>query len=112
MAEDLENNCTHCRRAGENRQRSWQDEKTVRGLLNRLNRIEGQVRGVKRMIEEGAYCDDVLNQIASIQAALNGAARVLLEKHVKNCIKEQIRAGDDDAVEELMKTLSRLINRS
>ena len=64
------------------------------------------------MIEEGAYCDDVLNQMASVQSALNGAARVLLEKHVKNCIKEQIRAGDDDAVDELMDTISRLINRS
>ena len=63
------------------------------------------------MIEEGVYCDSVLNQIASVQSALNGAARLLLEKHMKNCIKEQLIAGDDDVINELTKTVFRLINK-
>ena len=63
------------------------------------------------MIEEGVYCDNVLNQIASAQSALNGAARLLLEKHMKTCIKEQLQAGDDEVINELTKTVFRLINK-
>jgi DNA-binding FrmR family transcriptional regulator len=63
------------------------------------------------MIEEGVYCDSVLNQIASVQSALNGAARLLLEKHMKTCIKEQLIAGDDEVINELTKTVFRLINK-
>lgn len=91
--------------------RSWDDEKTVQELSGRLNRIEGQVRGIKKMIEEGIYCDNVLNQIASAQSALNGVAKMLLEKHMKSCIKEQLQAGDDQVIDELTKTVFRLINR-
>ncbi|WP_104371602.1 metal-sensitive transcriptional regulator [Desulfocucumis palustris] len=81
-------------------------------LSNRLNRIEGQVRGIKRMIEEGVYCDDVLNQIASAQSALSGVAKLLLEKHIRTCIKDQLIAGDEEVVAELTKTVARLINKS
>lgn len=63
------------------------------------------------MIEEGVYCDDVLNQIASTQSALNGVARLLLEKHIKSCIKVQLKAGDDEVINELMKTISKLTNK-
>jgi len=63
------------------------------------------------MIEEGVYCDDVLNQIASIQSALNGVAKMLLEKHIRNCVKEQLNAGDDEVINELMATISRLTNK-
>jgi len=91
--------------------RSWDDEKTLHELGNRLNRIEGQIRGIKKMIEEGVYCDDILNQIASAQSALNGVARLLLEKHMKHCIKNQLQKGYDEVIEEITKTVFRLINR-
>lgn len=87
----------------------WQDEETVKQLVARLNRIEGQVRGIKRMIEQGVYCDDVLNQIFSVQSAINGAARLLLEKHMKTCIKDQLLEGDDRVIDELLQTIAKLI---
>jgi len=91
--------------------RSWDDERAVRELCSRLNRIEGQVRGIKKMIEEGIYCDNVLNQIASAQSAMNSVAKLLLEKHMKSCIKGQLQAGDDQVIDELTQTVFRLINR-
>jgi len=104
-----------CQNTGESmeegRLRSWRDEKTVQELANRLNRIEGQVRGIKRMIEKGVYCDDVLNQISSVQSALNGVAKLLLEKHMRFCIKGQLAAGDDIVIDELMNTIYRMLNK-
>lgn len=91
------------------RKRSWQDERTVQQLNVRLNRIEGQVRGIKRMIEENVYCDDVLNQIASVQSALGGVTGLLLEKHMKSCVREQLFGGDERVIDELLKTISRMI---
>lgn len=111
MDEHKQKHCTDCQSGGKNKLRSWHDEKMIQGLFNRLNRIEGQIKGIKRMIEEGVYCDDVLNQIASTQAALNGVANLLLEKHMKSCIKEQLKAGDDEVISELMKTISRLTKK-
>lgn len=101
-----------CQNTGKKKHRNWRDEKTVQDLSKRLNRIEGQVRGIKRMIEEGVYCDDVLNQIASAQSALSGVAKLLLEKHIKFCIKDQLMAGDEEVVFELTKTIARLLNKS
>ena len=91
------------------RKRHWRDEQAVRELVTRLNRIGGQVRGIRKMIEEDAYCDDVLNQIASVQAATRGVARLLLEKHMKNCIKDQLLEGDEQVIEELLKTVFKMI---
>jgi DNA-binding FrmR family transcriptional regulator len=91
------------------RKRLWQDDKAVRQLIARLNRIEGQVRGIKRMIEEGVYCDDILNQISAVRAALGGAAALLLEKHMKHCIREQLLEGDEQVLEELLGTIAKLI---
>jgi len=93
----------------DNRHRLWDDEKAVKEILVRLNRIEGQVRGIKRMVEEGAYCDDILNQIASIQSALYGVARLLLEKHMKSCVKEQILSGDESVIDEVLATIFRMM---
>lgn len=91
------------------RKRSWHDERAARQLVVRLNRIEGQVRGIRRMIEENVYCDDILNQISSVQAALNGVTRLLLEKHMKSCVKEQLFEGDDRVIDELLKTMFRIV---
>ncbi|MCB1318789.1 MAG: metal-sensitive transcriptional regulator [Leptospiraceae bacterium] len=78
-------------------------------LEKRLNRIEGQVRGVRGLIDKDTYCDDVLNQIASIQAALSGVATLLLENHVQTCVAERLQAGDSAVIPELMKTVNRLM---
>jgi len=82
---------------------------TKSNLISRLNRIEGQVRGVKGMIEKDTYCDDVLNQIAAIQAALNSVGKLLLESHMRSCVVERIRTGDTEVIEELMKTVHKLM---
>jgi len=79
-----------------------------KNLEIRLARIEGQLRGVKKMIAEDVYCDGILNQITSVQAALNGVRMVLLENHVKSCVVEQIEQGDIKVIDELMKTISRM----
>jgi len=100
--------CPICRdRPGE--RHSHHSEKTIKELVNRMNRIEGQIRGIKGMIERRAYCDDVLNQIASVQAALNGVAKLLLEKHMKSCVLEQLQAGETEVVDELLKTVFRMM---
>jgi DNA-binding FrmR family transcriptional regulator len=93
----------------EGERKSHHDEKTIRDLVNRMNRIEGQVRGIKGMIEKRVYCDDVLNQISSAQSALHGVSQLLLEKHMKSCVREQLQAGDEHVVDELLKTMYKLI---
>ncbi|WDM31455.1 metal-sensitive transcriptional regulator [Paenibacillus mucilaginosus] len=77
--------------------------------MSRLNRIEGQIRGVKGMIEKDTYCDDVLNQIAAIQSALNSVGKILLEGHMRSCVVERIEQGDTEVIDELMKTMGKLI---
>lgn len=77
-------------------------------LTRRLSRIEGQVRGITRMIEQDTYCDEVLHQIASVQAAINGVRKALFEAHVKSCVVEQIQEGQLDVVDELMITIGKM----
>jgi DNA-binding FrmR family transcriptional regulator len=84
-------------------------EEFKKGMKNRLNRIEGQIRGINRMIQEDVYCDDILNQIAAVQSALVAAGEVLLDAHIKSCIVDQIQDGKLDAVDELMITIKKLI---
>lgn len=91
-----------------NHRKSHHSEKIKTNLISRLNRIEGQVRGVKRLIDKDTYCDDVLNVIASIQSALSGVGSLLLEHHMKSCVVEQIQNGDETVVDELMKTIRKL----
>jgi CsoR family transcriptional regulator, copper-sensing transcriptional repressor len=79
------------------------------GLTNRLNRIEGQIRGIKGMIERDTYCDDVLNQLAAVQSALNGVGKLLLEGHMKSCIIERIKAGEHEVIDELLVTVNKLM---
>ena len=111
MEEGKNGSCSLCD-GDENQEdgrRSHHSEQTVRELVCRMNRIEGQIRGIRGMIERHAYCDDVLNQIASAQSALHGVAKLLLEKHMKSCVKEQLQAGNNDVVDEVIKTISRLL---
>jgi len=80
-----------------------------KSLKNRMNRIEGQIRGINRMIQEDVYCDDILNQIAAVQSALVSAGEVLLDAHIKSCIVENVQQGKLEAVDELMITIKKLI---
>ena len=84
-------------------------EKMKSSLISRLNRIEGQVRGIKGMIEKDAYCDDVLNQISSAQAAMNSVSRLILESHMKSCLIKRIQAGEMEVVDELLKTIEKMM---
>lgn len=95
----------------ESGRKSPHSEATKKNLLDRLNRIEGQIRGVKGLIERDTYCDDVINQIASIQAALNGVVKILLEGHLKSCVVERIREGDLEVVDELLTTIQRVMRK-
>lgn len=85
--------------------KSAHPQKIKDDLIGRLNRIEGQVRGLRKMVEQDAYCDGILNQIASVRAALGGTADLLLEYHVKGCIAGRIKEGDRDAVDEVLATI-------
>lgn len=78
-------------------------------LINRLNRIEGQIRGIKGMVENGAYCPDILVQSAAVNAAVNAFNKELLANHIKTCVLEDIRNGNDDIVDELVSTLQKLM---
>lgn len=78
-------------------------------LIHRLNRIEGQIRGIRSMIEADAYCTDVLTQSAAASAALNGFNKELIGHHIKGCVTRDIRAGQDDVVDELLDTIQKLM---
>ena len=78
-------------------------------LMNRLKRIEGQVRGLQRMLDEDAYCPDILTQASAVNSALNSFCRVLLANHIRTCVSDDIRAGRGETVDELMDTLQKLM---
>ena len=84
-------------------------EKEYKDLLNRLSRIEGQVRGIKRMVEEDTYCTDILIQVSAVNAALNSFNKVLLANHIRTCVAEDIRAGKEETIDELVATLQKLM---
>ena len=84
-------------------------EDEVRQLMNRLNRIEGQVRGIKGMVEKNAYCPDILIQVSAVTAALNAFNRELLASHIKTCVADGVRDGDDTKIDELVATLQKLM---
>jgi DNA-binding FrmR family transcriptional regulator len=109
-ADKLKASCPNCNNGlQDGKRKSHHDEKTVQELVTRMNRIEGQVRGIRGMIERRVYCDDILNQMSSVQSALHGASQLLLEKHMKSCVTEQLQSGDGQVVDELMKTIFKLI---
>lgn len=84
-------------------------EKECRDLMNRLSRVEGQIRGIKRMVEEDAYCTDILIQVSAANAALNSFNKVLLAEHIRTCVAEDIRCGREDTIDELVATLQKLM---
>ena len=92
-----------------NAKKTLRPEEQKKKLLNRLSRIEGQVRGVRRMIEEDAYCNDVLTQSAAIAAAVDAFNREVLRSHIHSCVVRDIRAGKDEVADELIDTVERLM---
>lgn len=84
-------------------------EKEYKDLVNRLSRIEGQVRGIKRMVEEDAYCTDILMQVSAVNAALNSFNKVLLANHINTCVRQDILDGREDTVDDLVVTLQKLM---
>ena len=80
-----------------------------KALLNRLSRIEGQIRGIRGMVENGAYCPDILVQSAAVNAAINAFNRELLASHIRTCVRSDIQAGNDEVIDELLSTLQKLM---
>ncbi len=106
MSEEKKTNeqCSCC--CGRTKERS---EKEYKDLIMRLNRIEGQIRGLKKMVENNAYCPDILIQSAAAGSALNSFNRVLMANHIRTCVKEDIQNGNDDTIDELLDVLKRLM---
>ena len=96
--------CPHC--LGKHKER---EDSEYKDLMNRLKRIEGQVRGVEGMLEADAYCTDILIQVSAISSALKSFNKVLLANHMKTCIAEGIRKGDDSVIDEFVLTLQKLM---
>ena len=84
-------------------------EEEYKSLVNRLSRIEGQIRGIKGMLDKNAYCPDILTQVAAVNAALNAFGRELLSSHIRTCVVEDVRAGKEDTVDELLATLQKFM---
>ena len=105
MDEKMENSCPLCSSC----HKKVRDEKEYKDMMNRLSRIEGQVRGVKGMVENDAYCVDILTKVSAITSALNSFNKVLLANHIKTCVANDIREGKDEKVDELVVTLQKLM---
>lgn len=78
-------------------------------LIHRLNRIEGQIRGIKGMVENNIYCTDILVQVSAVNAALNAFNKELLGQHIRTCVADDIRAGKNETIDELVATLQKLM---
>ncbi|MBS6953390.1 MAG: metal-sensing transcriptional repressor [Enterocloster asparagiformis] len=98
-----ENTCTCCHKTKE------RTEEEYKSLLNRLSRIEGQIRGIRNMLEKDAYCTDVLVQVAAANAALNSFSKELLANHIRTCVANDIRNGKDETIDELVATIQKLM---
>lgn len=103
--ERASNQCSNCGHIHQ----TERSEKVKKDLMARLNRIEGQVRGIKGMIEKDIYCDDILNQIASVQSAMNSVSRLILNNHMKSCMVTRIQAGETEVIDELLRTIERML---
>ena len=124
MEDKMENTCPHCSSCSTKLTGTFMEEekcccchhktkerseKEYKDMMNRLSRIEGQVRGVKGMVENDAYCVDILTQVSAITSALNSFNKVLLANHIKTCVANDIREGKNEKVDELVVTLQKLM---
>ena len=104
MIETEPKKCCHC-----SQRKKERTPEEYKKLLNRLNRIEGQIRGIKGMLESGAYCTDILVQAAAANAALNAFNKELLADHIRTCVADDIRNGKDETIDELVVTMQKLM---
>ena len=95
--------CPHCER------KTHRDEAERKSLINRLNRIEGQVRGIKKMIEENVYCPEIITQVSAAQNALNSLNKELISSHIHSCVYEDVREGNEASLDELSDLLAKLM---
>ena len=95
----MDNCCRH-------KQRS---EEEIKSLTTRLNKIEGQIRGINRMIADDRYCVDILMQVSSVQSALNAFNKELLSNHIRTCVADDIRDGKDETIDELVDLMGKLM---
>ncbi|MGN0529052.1 MAG: metal-sensing transcriptional repressor [Eubacterium sp.] len=95
--------CENCKKTKK------RDEEEQKKLINRLNRIEGQIRGIKGMVESDAYCTDIITQVAAANAALNAFNKQLLSEHIRTCVAQDIKDGKEETVEDLLSTLQKLM---
>ena len=102
MAEETKNCC--CSQRRKVRERTEEE-----ALLQRLSRIEGQIRGIRGMLEKNAYCVDILGQVSAANAALNAFGKELLAEHIRTCVAQDIREGRDETIEELVNTLQKMM---
>ena len=102
MEKEKQNTCC-CNKTKERSEKEYKD------LMNRLSRIEGQVRGIKGMIDKDAYCTDILVQVEAVKAALNSFNKVLLANHIRTCVTNDIKEGKEETVNELVDTLQKLM---
>ena len=99
-----QHDCCHC---SQRKKESSPEE--YKRLIHRLNRIEGQIRGIRGMVEAGAYCPDILVQAAAVNAAINAFNKELLASHIRTCVAQDIRDGKDQVIDELVATLQKLM---
>ena len=99
----MKEGCAYCHKSKE------RPEEEYKKLIHRLNRIEGQIRGIRSMVEKSAYCPEILMQVAAVNAALNAFNRELLGNHIKSCVIQDIREGKDETVDELLTMLQKLM---
>ncbi len=102
MAEEI--HCEHCSHRTKAR-----SEQEIKKMMNRLKRIEGQIRGIENMLEKDAYCPDILIQVSAVNAALNSFNKCLLAEHIRTCVATDIRDGKDEAIDELVTVLQKLM---
>lgn len=100
---EIKEECCGCNRTKERSDKEYQD------LIHRLNRIEGQIRGIRGMVERDAYCTDILTQVAAANAALNSFNKTLLSNHIKTCVTRDIKEGKEETVDELIQMLQKLM---
>ena len=103
MEEQEEKTCPCCHK------KKVRSEEEYTKLIHRLNRIEGQVRGIRGMVEKDIYCADILVQVAAVNSALNGFSKELLAQHVRTCVADDLRAGSEEKLDELIKLLPKLM---
>ena len=94
--------CPHCRKKD-------RSDEEIKDLITRLNRIEGQIRGIRNMVEEDSYCVDILTQVSAAKCSLNSFSKVLLGNHIKTCVADDIRNGNDEKTDELVELLQKLM---